>query len=248
MPKPPISFLTFLIVVTVFSIVWGRVILFNAKKKYIMNLARFIMRFSRAKQNTIHSAILGSLYITTCLTGSIILCILFKINILKYFAIRVEYIIFIFIGIAAQMSVSTMMMSVVMAFTKKVDWTGQVRDISWIKAISFLPERLGPLVPLFGAFCEELFFRGVLVAIIFSFYPGVGIIPIIAISTILFGIQQILHTATAPQAITMGIGSIVVSGIGCLLFIHTGSFLPALIAHESFIVFYFRQMGFLYTK
>ena len=46
----------------------------------------------------------------------------------------------------------------------------------------------------------------------------------------------------------MAIASITISCIGCMLILATNSFLPALIAHESFVVFYFSQMGFDYRE
>lgn len=248
MGKAPVSIFTFLIIATIFTVIWGRIILFNANKKYVLNLTLFIMRYSRAQQRHIHSIILGSFYYLSCIVASAVFSVIFDFNIFKYFLIKQEYIIFIFIGILAEMSVANIIMMTVTSSVKKVDWVEQIKNIPWINSISFMPEYVGPLVPLLGAFCEEFFFRGILFYILILFYPEVGVILPIAIVTVLFGMQQILNTVTFPQAVTMAIGTFAVSTIGCLLILYTGSFLPALISHESFVIFYFRQMGFQYHK
>lgn len=246
MIEPQINFWIFLAAVTLFSIIWGRVILFNSDKDYINKLTFFIMRFSRAQKIHIHSLILGMCYFGTFIVGSIIFSVLYRVNVFKYFLIKPEFIPFIFIGIFAEISVSNMVMFVVSSLINKVDWVGEIKEIPWIDAISRMPEKYGPFVPLLGAFFEEFFYRGVLFLILINVYPQIGLVASIAIPSVLFALQQMLNSQSIPQAITMAIGSISVSIIGCLLFLHTNSFLPALIAHESFVIFYFRQMGFSY--
>lgn len=243
-----LDFIIFLVLATIYSVLWGKVIMFNAQKRYIKSFARFLMQFTRISYTHLHSAILGSLYLGGGLFGCIIFSVAYRVNILKYVAIKPEYIIYILIGIIAEMSVSSLIMSLVMAFKKDVDWVKQIQTIPWINSISLMPEHIGPIIPTSGAFFEETFFRGVLFIIMLQVFPQVGVVIPIAVVTILFAVQQILNTETFHQGVTMAIASLAVSGVGCLLIIYTGSFLPALIAHESFVIFYFRQMGFSYKR
>jgi hypothetical protein len=242
------GFTIFLVLATIYSVLWGKVLLFNAQKKHIKKFARFLMRFTRMEYTHLHSAVLGALYLGGGLLGCIIFSIAYGVNILKYFTIKPEYIIYIVIGIIAEMSVSSLIISLVIAFKTDVDWVKQIRTIPWINSISLMPERIGPIIPTSGAFFEEMFFRGVLFIIMLEVFPQIGVIIPIAVVTVLFAVQQILNTETFHQGAAMAIASLSVSGVGCLLIIYTGSFLPALIAHESFVIFYFSQMGFSYKK
>src|SRR5699024_589015 len=123
-----------------------------------------------------------------------------------------------------------------------VNWVEEIQSIPWIESISYVPNNLGWIIPLVGAFCEETFYRGVVYILLRTVFPSLGIIIPIIISAVLFSIQQMLNTNTLNQCITMAIGSIAISIIGCLLVELTGSFLPALVAHESFVIFYFKQL------
>lgn len=65
-----------------------------------------------------------------------------------------------------------------------------------------------------------------------------GLILPIAISTGLFILQQVLNTNTVIQGVAISSGALVISIVGCLLIEYTGSFLPALICHLLFVIFY----------
>ena len=246
MQQPPFNFFIFLLIAAAYSLFWGRIMFINANRKHTVRLSLFIMRFTRANQRDIHSALLGILYLSTGLLGSLIFSLVFKINILKYFALQNEFIIFIFIGIFAEMSIANMLMSILSSLAQRIDYEKEIKGVNWIKEVFTLPEYLIPVAPTVGGFFEELFFRGVLLIIMLKFYPSVGPFIAIAVVTVLFGLQQGIQTNSIHQASAMALGALAVSVIGSLLVIHTGSILPAVIAHCSFVIFYFRGMGFLY--
>ncbi len=244
MSKPPFNLYIFLLLAAAYSLLWGRIMFINANRNYTARFCLFIMRFSRAKQRDIHSLFLGIIYLLTGLLGSLIFSIIFKINILKYFALQEDFFIFIFVGIFAEMSIANMLMLMLGSLTPHINYQKEISSIKWIKEVFKLPRFLIPLAPTLGGFFEELFFRGVLLIILLRFYPAIGFLAAIAIVTVLFALQQGIQTNSFPQAGAMALASLAISGIGSLLVIHTGSILPAVIAHCSFIIFYFKGMGF----
>jgi len=241
---PPLGLTLFLLVV--FSVAWGRAILFNADKRYMDSAAMWLMRYIRASKQHIHSVLVGCWYVGTGVAGIFVFSLVWNVGIFGQFRIAPSLLLYLPLGFLAEMSVSSLVMSTVMLVTPRTAWVDQIRSIPWINAISLMPERLGPLIPLIGAFLEELFYRGVVFTLLVNGYPELGMWGAAAISAALFALQQILNTATLPQAVTMGIASVSISLIGCALMAYTGSFLPALFAHEAFVVFYFKEMGFSY--
>lgn len=104
-----------------------------------------------------------------------------------------------------------------------------------------MPKSLKPLYPLSGAFFEELYFRGCVFIIILTEFkfvnPAIGI----ALVSILFVIQQSLNTQTVYQTISMSVGSMCISVVGCVLILATNSFIPALLCHQFYVIFYLRN-------
>jgi hypothetical protein len=233
-----IQYIVFLLFVTSFSILWGKAMPICAKIKVINTFVRYLMRFSRSNFDPIKFYTMVLLYFAVSIIGTIILCISFQFNILPYFSIKSRYIAYIFIGFVAQMSLSSLILIVIASVNTKIDWYGTIRQIPWVKLMSNLPKFIRPLYPIGGAFCEELYFRGTIFIIHITFFPDLGYILPICIVTGLFIIQQTLNTTSVIQAVVISIGATVISILGCLSILYTESFLPALICHLLFVVFY----------
>lgn len=85
---------------------------------------------------------------------------------------------------------------------------------------------------------ERLYKRGTVYMIHRTYFPEMGLIWPIVLTTALFTFQQILNTNTVLQGIVISSGAVVISVIGSLLIEYTGSFLPALMSHLLFVIFY----------
>lgn len=236
------NFMPMILMFLIISIVWGRVILFSVDKRYFRKIVFFLMKYIPAEFALVESLLLGILYILSFILGVIVVSIVYNFNILDYILIDIRYAPYFLVGIMAEFSLSGIIMAIMLALVPKVNWVEEIQSIPWIESISYVPNNLGWIIPLVGAFCEETFYRGVVYILLRTVFPSLGIIIPIIISAVLFSIQQMLNTNTLNQCITMAIGSIAISIIGCLLVELTGSFLPALVAHESFVIFYFKQL------
>lgn len=162
----------------------------------------------------------------------------FGFNIFQFFSLETKYIVYIFIGFVAQLSLSSMILLIISAFKNNINWFKVIREVTWVSLMSNMPKALRPIYPLLGATFEEIFFRGTVFMIHIIYFPEMGIVLPIILATGLFVLQQVLNTDTAIQGVVISIGAIVISVIGCLLILYTESFLPTLICHLLFVIFY----------
>jgi len=228
----------FLAAITGFSALWGLATRISAPSKRVTSLAAYFMRYSRSPLDPIRAYIIWFIYLFVGLIGCVIPLVVFQINIFRYLPMELRDLVFIPLGLIAQMSLSSLILMLIAAFNPKLDWFSALMNIQWVKILMLLPRTVSLLYPLSGAFFEELFYRGVVFLVLVDHFSQLGVVLPIVISAVLFSIQQVLNTSSVPQALTMAAGSVAISVIGCLLMLHTQSFLPALICHEVYAVLY----------
>lgn len=61
---------------------------------------------------------------------------------------------------------------------------------------------------------------------------------------ILFALEQALFTSSGRQCLSMVLASLGISFVACVSTAYTGSFLPCLLAHECFLIFYFGRFRY----
>jgi membrane protease YdiL (CAAX protease family) len=105
-----------------------------------------------------------------------------------------------------------------------------------------LPGIMRMISPLGAAIFEEVFFRGAVFLVLINKFPQAGTYFPILVCTVLFIVQQVLQTDTLGQGLILLIGSTSVSIVGCIVTLYTGSFLPTLLCHAAYAVF-FLQLG-----
>lgn len=245
MEKLPLLLWIYIFLSSGWSIFLGLIMKIIGRSSLIKNFSLHLMRFSRWTQKQIESLALSIMYILIGIIGITLFSIFFQLDLLKYLQIKPEYIIFIFIGIFAQMSVINLLISILTSIFTKIDFTKEIKRIRWINMFAEdLPKGSSAFVALGAAISEELYFRGAFFLIFIIKFPQVGFIFPIIFVTIFFMLQQIMVLETIPQKIAMALGAMVVSSINCLLVLHTKSVLPAVLGHCSFVIFYFRGLGF----
>lgn len=127
-------------------------------------------------------------------------------------------------------------MSVVLAVRPTVDIAAAVSSVEWIGQVMVLPARWRWLVPAASAAVEEFFFRGVLCGGLLL--AGAPAWTAIAVAGAAFTLAQVLLTERALQALVLAVSSAVLSVVGGLLLVVTGSVLPAIVTHAAFAAFY----------
>ncbi|WP_353616876.1 CPBP family glutamic-type intramembrane protease [Sulfolobus sp. S-194] len=114
-------------------------------------------------------------------------------------------------------------------------------QIIWIKNIELFGSKYyNKIAFLLSPLSEEIIFRGVLLPfLIYKF--NLNIIESLLITSLLFTYQQILYLKNKYQLLIIGISSFIISFINGIGVILTNSIIPAIIAHEIFVILYIRK-------
>lgn len=107
----------------------------------------------------------------------------------------------------------------------------EIDKIRWISGVHRFPKNIAYMIPAISGSLEKLFFRGVLLNALLK--EGLSFSLSLAIVTVLFVYGQITLTNTKIQVLVMAISSIIISIVGGLLFVATGSIVPPIIIHVS---------------
>lgn len=127
-------------------------------------------------------------------------------------------------------------MSMVYAVSPRVDIPSAVNNVVWIREVMALPVQWRWTIPMSSAAVEETFFRGVLLVGLLAADTPVWLA--IAISTVIFTTGQVILTENRLQALVLALSSVVISVVGGLLVVITGSIIPAIVVHAAFAGFY----------
>lgn len=241
------DWILFIIISTVYTIAWGRVLWFFAEKsKLLTRFIFYLMTFSRMPFPQIQSIILSLIYFSFGIFGALVFAGIYDLNIFDLFTINRHILFLIFPGIIAEISLTGLLVGIYLEtlHDKRVDPQAEIRSIPWIEGIGRLPGLLVPPFLATSAFLEEFFFRGILLLILVKKLP---VSPWLALAwiTILFILEQLLQLRTRTQAAILGLGSFAISLVGGLLVLYTGSIIPAGLSHASFVVFFFGRNGMI---
>jgi membrane protease YdiL (CAAX protease family) len=234
-----VKFIGFILAATFFSLLFGKIDFLAENKGLMKKVARFCMTYVRAGQDTIVSSLITIFYLASIVCGLLVFSLVYEINIFKYLVIDKEYVIYIFIGICAELTIANLLVSFLSGCFKQIDFRLALVHTKWADRLLNLPAFLMPIIPAVAGLIEEIFFRGLLLIILVEYYAFIGPFWIIAIVSILFTVEQVIQTESKVQAISMAVVSLTISVIGCLLVIQTGSILPAIVARSCFGIYYF---------
>lgn len=229
---------------TAAAVVMGRVLFWVDGSNGINRLSRKAMSILNWDFGEIKASMIGIWYYIVPLIFIIGFSLVYRYNIFRYLWIEPEYLGYIPLTILAEMSIVTMMSGSLTLFSAKADWAGDIGDISWIQSIHKRNKKIAPLVPLLGAFFEETLFRGTIFLVLYTNFPVLGFVGAAAVSGVLFTLEQALFTNSGRQCLSMVLASLGISFVACVSTAYTGSFLPCLLAHECFLVFYFGKFRY----
>ncbi|QSZ27197.1 CPBP family intramembrane metalloprotease [Aceticella autotrophica] len=236
-----LSIQTYILIIIAFllEIVWsGGFKFLYTNPRFTNKFTLYISSLLNINPAVVSSSLLTFYYLTAALTGSILISLYSGCNVISLFLINGNYkvIPITLLGAFASFSLTSLGFSMLYVIFPHIDIVEEINKIRWISGIKKLPKNIAFIVPALSACAEELFFRGVLLnALIkngFSFWLSLTIV------TILFVYGQVILTDTKIQALVISISSFVISIIGGLLFITTGSIISSMIVHASFAGFY----------
>ena|ERR1700733_12430126 len=231
----------FLIIVTLVSIFWGRInrIGYN---KVITSIVRFIMKYSKMNAEMIRAYLVWSIYMLVGLVAAVGLLSTYQVNLLRYLALDPAYFVLIPLAFIAQNSLTGLMMDLLILAKPTMDVFLELTSIPWVRYTLMMPGAMRVISPLGAAIFEEVFFRGTVFLILINKFPQIGTLLPILVCTVLFVVQQMLQTDTLGQRLIMLVGSTSISFVGCIVTLYTRSFLPTVLCHAAYALFYL-QLG-----
>lgn len=233
-----------IILLIIISVILGLSLSFVADKKFIRDICFFLMKYIKRDYNFIYAFLMAFIYFLNLLIFSVIISLFYNVNIFPYFLIKREYIAYIFVGVIGELSLIAVIASFlfIFPFMRKGKSIGEeISSIPWVKSVWSVPPSFRWILVVSSAFLEEVFFRGVLYIMLRVKFPNVSFIIFIIIVSFIFSVEQVLQTVNFKQGFVLWTSSIVISVVGCLLLEYTGSLIPALVSHISFVIYYFKQ-------
>jgi hypothetical protein len=231
----------FVVIVTLASIFWGRINRIGYSK-FITSIVRLTMKYSKMNAETIRAYLVWFIYMLAGLVASVGLLSAYQVYLLRYLTLDPAYFVLIPLAFIAQNSLTGLMMELLTLAKPTMDVFSELTSIPWVRYTLMMPSAMRVLSPLGAAICEEVFFRGTVFLILINKFPQIGTLLPILVCTVLFIIQQVLQTDTLGQRLIMVVGSTSISIVGCIATLYTRSFLPTLLCHAAYALFYL-QLG-----
>lgn len=231
----------FLIIVIAVSIFWGKVNRIGYSKP-ITSIAHLIMQHSKMNVEFIRSYTVWCIYIFVGLAAAVALLTAYQVNLLRFLTLDPRYVPLIPLAFIAQNSLTGLLMQLALAAKPTIDVFSELTNVPWVRYTLMMRGAMRMISPLCAAIIEEVFFRGAIFLILIIDFPETGAYLPIFVCTALFVLQQVLQTDTFGQGLIFLVGSTSISVVGCIATLYTGSFLPTLLCHAAYAVFYL-QLG-----
>jgi hypothetical protein len=241
----PVILGMFLVGGTGISLLWGLSLwYFYERSKGIHHLVLFAMGFTRGKTEEVRALILSAIYYGVGLLASLGFASAFGIAITTMVSLSPGHISLTILGIVSEISLCSLLVDLGCKITRqgRPEKFAELKEIPWISGLRKLPPKSVPAAAALGAAVEELFFRGVLIRILTQ---KLAVAPLwaIMIAGALFCLEQLVQLRTGFQAMVIGSGCVAISFIGGLLVVLSGSVVPAVVCHVSFVVFFMLRAG-----
>ena len=233
-----------IVLLLILSIMFGKIIFFISKRSFFPIIVRKVMNYSKLSKTELENTMLGILYYAFPILSITILCITYRYPVYRLFKIASVDIKYIPIAIIAYISLLSGISGIAGIFFPNTDWVNVISNVSWIESVNARNNKMKFLALILGAFVEEFFFRGICFAMLINKFPQYSVWIALIISSVLFGIEQILFIKDKKTMFIFMISGISVGLLGGVLILYTNSILPSLVAHEFFVFFYFSKFNF----
>jgi len=243
MPNPMMLTL-FLAAAAAASLIWGRALWYFAERSQALRRSVFfLMGFTRRPMTQVRSLVLGAIYCGLGLLTVFLFAVGFGLPASRWIlSLRQSHLALAVLGAAGEISLTNLLVDLIC----RIPGVGgpqrlaEMNDVPWIKGVRQLPVGVAPIAAAMGGVVEELFYRGVVQRILTERLLVNAFVAII-IAGLLFYFEQLLQLQTAFQAVVIGCSCVAISAVGGILVILTGSIVPAVFAHASFVLFFMTQ-------
>ena len=223
----------------VISLVWGRLLWYlDEHSASFRRCVFFLMGFSRLGVGEVRALLLSVSYYGLGLLAALLLAFAFSLEVSSLLSFVGSHVGIMALGVVAEISLANLLIDLSCRVTCQGSRRfADIAEIPWMKGLRQLPPVAVPFAAAMGGVVEEFLFRGVLLSILTD-QLMLNALAAVAITTILFCLQQLMQLRTPFQAMVILCGCVAISLIGGLLVIVTGSVLSSLVAHASFVVFF----------
>jgi membrane protease YdiL (CAAX protease family) len=230
----------FLALSVVVSVAWGLALrYFDERSQALRRAVFFALGFTRRPPSEVRALFLSAIYYGLGLLASLLCAVAFGLGLSSLFTFSATHIPLVVLGVVGQISLTSLLVDLACRVSGqgRPEQFAEVQEIPWIKGLRALPAATVPAAAAFGGVVEELFFRGVLLRIMTDVLMVAPLVAV-AIAAGLFCLEQLLQVRTPFQMLLIGAGCVAISSIGGLLVVLTGSVVPAVLCHASFVVFH----------
>lgn len=238
----PLPVALFLIAAHVATLLWARALwYFDQRSQVLRRTVLHALGYTRRSASEVRAMLLSAIYYGCGLAASLLFVAVYGLDLGALFSLAVEQPALVALGAVGQISLAALLAGLYAAAVRAgPERFAEVRDTPWMKGLRRLPQALVPWAAAAAAAIEEIFYRGVLIAVMIA---ELGLAPLaaVAIAGALFCFQQLVQVETAFQAAILGGGSAAIALVGGLLVIHAGSVVPAVLCHAAFVVFFLRR-------
>jgi hypothetical protein len=225
----------------VVSLAWGRVLGYLHERSDAFRRAALVaMGFSARSPTEVRALMLAAVYYGVGLIAAVCMALMFDLPVFSLAGSSGWHAWAALLGAVGEISLASLFVDLLCRLTRtRPERFAEIQEIPWMVGLQQLPRGTAPAAAALGGIIEELFYRGVLLMILIE----LGLAPSVAVvaAGALFLLQQLLQVQTAFQAMVLGSACVAISLVGGLLVVATGSVIPALLSHASFVVFFVGQ-------
>jgi Type II CAAX prenyl endopeptidase Rce1-like len=235
----------FLAAATVISLLWGLALwYFDERSQAFHRLMFFCLGFTRRPLGEVRALMLTAIYLSLGLVPGLLFALAFGLPASALVSFSAVHLVLWVIGAIGEISLTDLLVELACRFPGQggPERFAEMKDIPWMKGLRQLPRRVVPLAAALGGVVEELFFRGVVVRILTDRFMVASLVAV-AIAGALFCMEQLVQVRTPFQAMVIGCGCVSISAIGGFLVVLTGSVVPAVLCHASFVLFFMTNGG-----
>lgn len=231
----------FLAVAAVASLAWGKILWYcNERSDAFRRWLFLAISFTSERPAAVQSVLLGVIYFTFGFFVTALLAAAFRVPTAAIFSsVGLSWPVVV-LGAVGEISLAALLVEIGCRIPTQLGperLAKEILEIPWVKGVEQLPGMTAPIFAAIGGSTEELFFRGiVLTGMIHWFHVDAALA--IALTTALFCAQQALQVRTRLQALLMTCSCLAISVIGGLLVVATGTVIPAILCHASFVLFF----------
>jgi membrane protease YdiL (CAAX protease family) len=240
------SMLGIFLLLAVASLLWGRTLWYCSERSALLRRwLFFLMGFTRRPMLEVRSLLLTAIYGGTGLLLALVFAVSFGLPVSRLITpISQSHFALAVLGAAGEISLTNLLVDLICRLpgVGGPQRLAEMSEVPWIKGVRQLPALAAPLAAALGGVSEEIFFRGVMLRILTDRWLAPPVVAIV-IAGILFCVQQVVQVQTRFQAVVIGCGCVAISAVGGILVVLSGSVVPAVFAHASFVLFFMTQGG-----